>query len=119
MGQRLLQELRLQLRKRAKSLFSSTGEISVEHLSDPMEEAQARTHVDVAITGLNAEWATARAIEEAIDRVKSGEYGLCLACGHPIHPKRLEAIPWARFCVDCQRESEAIEAQPEAYANAA
>jgi DnaK suppressor protein len=84
-----------------------------------MEEAQARTHVDVAITGLNAEWATARAIEEAIDRVKSGEYGLCLACGHPIHPKRLEAIPWARFCVDCQRESEAIEAQPEAYANAA
>lgn len=46
-------------------------------------------------------------IDEALARIKSGEYGLCTTCGEPISPGRLNAIPWARECVECaeQRES--------------
>jgi DnaK suppressor protein len=43
-----------------------------------------------------------RMVEEALDRLDSGDFGICLSCEEPIAPKRLAAIPWARYCVTCQ-----------------
>ena len=45
-----------------------------------------------------------RMVEEALDRLESGDYGVCLACDEPIAEKRLQALPWARYCVKCQEE---------------
>lgn len=42
------------------------------------------------------------AIDAALERIKSGNYGTCANCGREIGEKRLEAVPWARYCVDCQ-----------------
>lgn len=47
-----------------------------------------------------------RLIEEALERVEDGSYGKCLSCGGDIHADRLKAIPYARLCIDCARESE-------------
>src|SRR3990172_8364212 len=41
-------------------------------------------------------------VESALDRLDSGEYGACANCGTSISPKRLQALPWAGYCVDCQ-----------------
>jgi RNA polymerase-binding transcription factor len=41
-------------------------------------------------------------IREALLRDAEGAYGLCVACGEPIEPKRLDAVPWARHCLRCQ-----------------
>ena len=41
-------------------------------------------------------------VEEALDRIKVGDYGFCQACGDPIPGKRLKVVPWARYCIDCQ-----------------
>jgi DnaK suppressor protein len=46
-----------------------------------------------------------RMVEEALDRLESGDYGVCLACDEPIAEKRLQALPWARYCVKCQEET--------------
>lgn len=43
-----------------------------------------------------------REIEEALERLREGTYGTCQDCGMPVSRKRLEAIPWARYCVSCQ-----------------
>ena len=43
-----------------------------------------------------------RLVEEALDRLKAGDYGICLACDEPITEKRLRALHWARYCVTCQ-----------------
>lgn len=45
-------------------------------------------------------------IEHALDRVASGTYGRCEACGTEIDPERLAARPAARFCLDDQKEAE-------------
>lgn len=45
-------------------------------------------------------------IEDAIKRMDAGAYGRCTNCGNTIHPLRLEAVPWARFCIDCQELAE-------------
>jgi DnaK suppressor protein len=41
-------------------------------------------------------------IEKALQRINAGRYGICSICGEPIAPRRLEAIPWAECCIECQ-----------------
>lgn len=41
-------------------------------------------------------------IDEALGRIEDEEYGTCQNCGNDIMPKRLQAIPWARYCLNCQ-----------------
>ncbi|MCE5247586.1 MAG: TraR/DksA family transcriptional regulator [Candidatus Polarisedimenticolia bacterium] len=48
-------------------------------------------------------------VDEALVRVKQGSYGECLMCGEMVNPKRLQAIPWARYCVKCQQLAEREE----------
>jgi len=43
-----------------------------------------------------------REVSDALRRIDTGHYGICLECEEPISPKRLEAVPWARYCVTCQ-----------------
>ena len=42
-------------------------------------------------------------VDAALARLDAGTYGVCQNCGRPIAPERLEAIPWAAYCIDCQR----------------
>src|SRR5512136_129179 len=41
-------------------------------------------------------------IEEALERIEDKSYGNCTHCENPIQPKRLEAVPWTRHCIECQ-----------------
>jgi RNA polymerase-binding transcription factor DksA len=50
-------------------------------------------------------------IDEALARVRTGQYGLCKGCHEPIPPKRLELAPQAAFCADCQEFREVLEAR--------
>ncbi len=45
-----------------------------------------------------------REIADALHRVDTETYGICLECEEPISPKRLDAVPWARYCVSCQEK---------------
>lgn len=43
------------------------------------------------------------AVEAALARLDNGTYGACLRCRRPIAPERLDALPWAAYCIECQR----------------
>lgn len=43
-----------------------------------------------------------REVQDALRRIESGTYGVCYECDEPISVKRLDAVPWAKFCVSCQ-----------------
>lgn len=45
-------------------------------------------------------------VDKALERIDDGSYGRCANCGTEIAEKRLEAVPWARHCIDCQELSE-------------
>ena len=45
-------------------------------------------------------------VERALVRFDDGTYGLCADCGRPIDPARLEALPYAQLCLDCQSKQE-------------
>lgn len=42
-------------------------------------------------------------VDAAVERLDDGTFGTCLRCGKPIATARLEALPWAAYCIDCQR----------------
>jgi DnaK suppressor protein len=76
--------------------LANTGRICEE------DQAQYSLEEAVSIT-LNAfEYMRLRQIQEALDRLQGGEYGICLSCEEPIPAKRLQAVPWAKYCVKCQ-----------------
>lgn len=41
------------------------------------------------------------ALDDALVRIDAGSYGTCAACGRPIGPERLDAVPGATHCIDC------------------
>lgn len=45
-------------------------------------------------------------VEGALARIREGSFGQCISCGEDINPKRLEAVPWTRFCIECQEKME-------------
>ena len=73
------------------------------------EEDQAQiTHDESVSLHLNSlDYRQLRLVDEALDRLDSGDYGICLRCEEPIPAKRLKALPWARFCVPCQESASA------------
>src|SRR3974390_1959167 len=68
------------------------------------EDDQAQiSHDEFVSLHLNSlDYGQLRLVEEALARFESGDYGVCLGCEEPIPDKRLQAIPWARYCVRCQ-----------------
>jgi DnaK suppressor protein len=49
---------------------------------------------------------TLQLIDSAIERLKDSSYGLCVNCQSEIQQKRLEAVPWTRYCLVCQEKHE-------------
>ncbi|MBM4054329.1 MAG: TraR/DksA family transcriptional regulator [Planctomycetes bacterium] len=47
-----------------------------------------------------------RSIDDALEKIEEGTFGVCEACEKKINRERLKAVPYARLCIDCQREEE-------------
>ncbi len=45
-------------------------------------------------------------VEGALDRIREGSFGNCISCGSEINAKRLDAVPWTRYCIACQEKAE-------------
>ena len=45
-------------------------------------------------------------VEGALDRIREGVFGQCISCGEEINAKRLDAVPWTRYCIACQEKME-------------
>jgi len=50
-----------------------------------------------------------QSIDEALTRLQDGSYGICADCGIEISEKRLQAVPFAKLCVECQSRQELLE----------
>jgi DnaK suppressor protein len=49
---------------------------------------------------------TLQMIDDALDRIRNGSYGICTNCDETIMRKRLDAVPWASCCMECQSRLE-------------
>jgi DnaK suppressor protein len=70
------------------------------------DESQADENASEAFTEAEADSATLRQVRDALRRIQDGSYGKCLVDGGPIEAKRLEAVPWAQYCLTHQASQE-------------
>jgi DnaK suppressor protein len=45
-------------------------------------------------------------VDDALARIKESSFGECISCHQEIQTKRLEAVPWTRYCISCQEKKE-------------
>jgi DnaK suppressor protein len=83
--------------------------IAVEKAADALDEVQLASERDLAIRNLQRESELSRSICSALVRIKDGSYGVCLHCGGEIKATRLDAVPWAKYCIRCQEDADRQE----------
>jgi DnaK suppressor protein len=69
---------------------------------DPVDLAVQNYSKNVMLAVTENDSRQLQMIDEALQRIEDEEYGECLNCRKTIQPKRLQALPWARYCIDCQ-----------------
>src|SRR5438046_201409 len=69
---------------------------------DPVDLAVRNYSKNVMLAVSENESRQLTLIDEALLRLDDEEYGTCQNCEKDINPKRLQAIPWARYCIECQ-----------------
>jgi len=89
------QELRLGLAKTQRETQHDYGK-------DEGDRAVASTSREIDLSQKSRDRALLTAVDAALRRIKDGTFGECLNCGQEINIKRLEAIPWVRYCITCQ-----------------
>ncbi len=102
---RLLQEINSLEGSIHTSQRESSGDVSTfsMHMADLGTDAMEREKVSMLAT---SETELFEQIEDALQRIEDGSYGSCEMCGVPIRKDRLDVLPFARFCLACQREAE-------------
>jgi DnaK suppressor protein len=76
--------------------------ITVERSADQLDEIQAASQRALAVCNLDWEFNQLRNARAALRRIEEGSFAVCQECDQDIHPKRLAAVPWARYCIRCQ-----------------
>ncbi len=99
---RMLEAKREELRS---GHYKAAG-ISVERVPDSMEELTLEIERGMAVDSLNRRSVLLEQVNEALERIAAGDYGVCLMCQKAIAPKRLAALPWANRCLECQQAAE-------------
>jgi DnaK suppressor protein len=74
---------------------------------DMADQASGNNEVHIALKLRQTDAKILQAIEEALQRIEKGTYGICRDCGNPIADARLNAIPWTRVCIDCKEKQKA------------
>jgi DnaK suppressor protein len=74
--------------------------------ADPADQAASEHDRQMLLHKAAVAQQRLKTLTEAQERVRQGSFGQCAECGGDIEPKRLEAIPWARYCIRCQEARE-------------
>ena len=98
-------------------------EIVIEKAPDALDEVQLAGERELAIRNLDRDSNMLRQIRRALARIADGSYGVCLHCEEDISPKRVNAVPWAAYCIKCQEQVDRHEIEvddsADLFANAA
>jgi len=79
-----------------------TDETVDESAQDMVDRATSAYTKEFAYSLSEADRRVLILIDQALERLDAATYGTCVHCGQPVQEKRIEAVPWARHCLDCQ-----------------
>ena len=87
-------------------LLRNRDGITIEKSADALDEVQNATQRELAISNLDRESNLLRNVRAALRRIEDGSFGTCIHCDKEINPKRMAAVPWTPYCIQCQEAAD-------------
>lgn len=94
------------LRKALAGDLSMLKQLNETTSGDVVDAALDAAHDEINSQLAEVESRELASIDNALERMRAGEYGKCEACSSKIPMARLKALPYATMCIECQREAE-------------
>jgi DnaK suppressor protein len=108
---KVLLDRREQLAASVKSHAMELPETGLDgSAGDSSDHAAADFTTEMFGALLERQAGTLEEVEHALQKIKSGEFGICEMCDVAIASKRLKALPWAKYCLECQTKADRIGA---------
>jgi len=105
-----LLEIKGLILKKMNQTYSESKEVESDVAQDLADKAESSYTKEFLLSLTDSEREQLLQIDEALRTLEKGDFGICQMCGRPISKKRLEALPWAACCIDCQQKVEAEKA---------
>jgi DnaK suppressor protein len=105
---------RIELEQKAEDLRQSLrhpGKTAAQRAPEKLEETLLAAERESATHDMERTYRLLRQVEVALARFQTGKYGSCLKCQREIPQKRLDAVPWAVYCVECQEDVDCLQAR--------
>src|ERR1043166_3768287 len=93
------QQERVESYERDKAAGNAQPDDGIQDLADKAASAYSK---ELNFSLSDGERGVLMLIDEAFNRIRENNYGVCTNCGNTIGEKRLQAIPWTPYCIDCQ-----------------
>ncbi len=103
---KMLNEQKQSLLEKVKTNVSSSKEDLPNEVRDSADAASDYYERELAWGLSETERMRLQEVEDALERIDGGTYGKCEGCGSQIAPSRLEALPFAKLCVECRSKEE-------------
>ena len=116
-----IREFRKMLMEKRRMILGDIGAMKAEATGTALSENAREPHnfdpdtgdissdnheQEITLDLLVGECSLLREIDDALERIDKGTYGICLGTGKPISKARLQARPWARYCIEYARSLE-------------
>lgn len=100
-------EERQQALRKTVSRTEEDGRIADQDSAQDIADRAASSYTkEFLFSQSNNERQLLQMVETALQRIREGVFGECVSCGSEINSRRLEAVPWTRYCIECQEKKE-------------
>lgn len=107
-----LEERRQMLRRNVSRTELDGRQADEDTAQDIADRAASSYNKEFLFHQSNSERQLLQMVESALERIREGNFGQCISCGQEINSKRLEAVPWTRYCIQCQEKMEQGRLEP-------
>ena len=101
-----LEERQLELRRQVSNRQADGRNQGEDVAQDIADKAASSYNKEFLFTQSTNERQLLAMVESALARIREGSFGECVSCGKEINAKRLDAVPWTRYCIECQEKLE-------------
>src|SRR5216683_6907532 len=100
-------EERQQALRKTVSRTEEDGRVADQDSAQDIADRAASSYTkEFLFSQSNNERQLLQMVEMALQRIREGVFGECVSCGNEINARRLEAVPWTRYCIACQEKLE-------------
>lgn len=92
--------------KKLSQFYNESKEVETDIAQDVVDKAESSYTKEFLLSLSNGERNLLKLIDDALRRLKTEEFGVCQMCGKAIGKKRLNVVPWAPYCIECQQKKE-------------